>query len=67
MTTNAFASRLSRESASALFRPAAMERMIGHYRRLLEMLLDQPALPVGRLNSLTHAEQGVARPAHQLS
>ena len=46
MTTNAFASRLSRESASALFRPAAMERMIGHYRRLLEMLLDQPALPV---------------------
>ncbi len=57
MTTNSFTSRLSRESASALFRPATMERMIGHYRRLLEALLDQPALPVGRLSSLTHAEE----------
>ena len=40
-----------------LFREASMQRLLAHYQVLLEALVQQPHLPIGRLPWLTEAER----------
>ncbi len=51
------ACRLTWEYAAALFRPQTIERMAGHFQRLLSALLDQPQISISRLSLLTPAEE----------
>ena len=44
------------EYATDLFEPATIERLVGHYRCLLEAVLEKPTLPVSDLAMLDAAE-----------
>ena len=45
------------EYSTDLYEAATIERMAGHYRRLLEAALEDPACPIGELPLLTQAER----------
>lgn len=45
------------EYATALFAPATIERMVGHFKRLLEQAVEEPHAAIGRLDLLTASEQ----------
>jgi amino acid adenylation domain-containing protein len=49
--------RLTMEYCSDLFDPATVDRMLAHYRILLESIVAQPDQPVGLLPMLTEAER----------
>ncbi len=62
--------RLTAEYRTALFEPAAVERLLEHYRTLLESVTDRPGEPVTALSMLPEAEHALltgpfatARPA----
>src|SRR5262249_30434262 len=48
---------LTMEYSSDLFDPATIDRMLAHYRILLESIVAQPARPVGLLPMLTEEER----------
>ncbi|EDT41451.1 amino acid adenylation domain protein [Burkholderia ambifaria MEX-5] len=48
----------SLEYASDLFDHATMERLIGHFQRVLERAAEQPGCPIGQLPMLSPAERG---------
>jgi len=48
---------LTMEYSSDLFDPATVDRMLAHYRILLESIVAQPDQPVGRLPMLTEEER----------
>ncbi|MBU9589636.1 non-ribosomal peptide synthetase [Burkholderia multivorans] len=45
------------EYASDLFDHATMERLVGHFQRVLELAAEQPACPIGQLPMLSAAER----------
>ncbi|SCK38195.1 non-ribosomal peptide synthetase [Streptomyces sp. WMMB 322] len=49
--------RLTAEYSTDLFRAATVERMLGHFRAVLESATAEPDLPVHELTMLTAAEQ----------
>jgi amino acid adenylation domain-containing protein len=49
--------RLTMEYSSDLFEPATVDRMLAHYRVLLEAIVAQPDRPVGSLPMLTEEER----------
>ncbi len=55
------------EYNAQLFQPERMERLAGHYLRLLQQLLQAPAQEIARLPLLTEAERAAAIGQHQLA
>ena len=51
--------RVTCDYSSDLFDRSTAERMLGHYRRLLEDIANDPAAPISRLEILTDAEKGL--------